>query len=74
MISAKDLSISSTAYKKEMIEKPEIVDPSKFLEKLPFDTGLALKESERRAKMNVPLPYVAAQEEEGEWTIISWRL
>uniref|UniRef100_A0A914C2E2 Elongator complex protein 5 n=1 Tax=Acrobeloides nanus TaxID=290746 RepID=A0A914C2E2_9BILA len=68
-ISPKDFSISSKAFKKEDTSKKITAetseDPSKFLSNLPFDTGLTLKESEKRAKLNVQLPYLDAQSEKG---------
>lgn len=36
-----------------------------FLDALPFDVGLNMKDGERRAKENLPLPYMAAQTQKG---------
>lgn len=36
-----------------------------FFSRLPFDVGIQLSEPERRAKANVLLPYVKAQDQRG---------
>ncbi|KAI1715827.1 elongator subunit iki1 domain-containing protein [Ditylenchus destructor] len=66
-VSDQDFSLHSSAFDPNANKAPEKQSKpeDQFLENLPFDVGLKLTEKERKAKSEVQLPYVKAQDQKG---------